>query len=62
MAHMVALRFPARRMSLPPTVETLCLGFWISEPFHFNGKKLLFPSIQNRGNNDDRINLIMDPG
>jgi hypothetical protein len=39
----------------------LCLGFWISEPFHFNGRKDLFPSIQNRGNNDDRINLIMDP-
>jgi hypothetical protein len=37
----------------------LCLGFWISESFHFNGKKDLLPSIQNRGNNN-RINLIMD--
>jgi hypothetical protein len=46
-------------MSLSPIIKMLCLGFWISESFHFNGKKDLLPSIQNRGNNN-RINLIMD--
>jgi hypothetical protein len=39
-------------MSLSTTVKTPRLGFWISEPFYFNSKKDLFPSIQNRGNND----------
>jgi hypothetical protein len=43
-------------------VKVPCLVSWISEPFYFNDKKDLFPSIQNRGNNDDRINLIMDLG
>jgi hypothetical protein len=39
-------------MSLSPTVKMPLLGFWIGEPFNFIGKKDLFPSIQNRGNND----------
>jgi hypothetical protein len=52
MAHEVALRFPAWRMSLSLTEKMLCLGFWISEPFYSNGKNDLFPSIQNRGSND----------
>jgi hypothetical protein len=56
MAHEVALQFLAQRISLPPTVKMSRLGFWISEPFHFNSKKDLFPFIQNRGYNDDRIN------
>jgi hypothetical protein len=28
------------------------LGVWNGEPYSFNGKKDLFPSIQNSGNND----------
>jgi hypothetical protein len=52
MAHEVAPRFPARWMGLSPTVKTPHLGFYIGEPFYSNGKKDLFPSIQNRGNND----------
>jgi hypothetical protein len=49
-------------MSLSPMVKMPCLGFWISEPFQFNGKEDLFPYIPNSGNNDNRINLIMYTG
>jgi hypothetical protein len=48
-------------MSSSPTVKTPHLGYLINEPFYFNSKKDLFPSIQNRANNDDGINLIPDP-
>jgi hypothetical protein len=54
MAYEVAPRFAARRMSLSPMVKMVCLVFWISEPFYSNGKKDLFPSIKNRGNNDEK--------
>jgi hypothetical protein len=48
-------------MSSSPTVKTPHLGYLINEPFYFNSKKDLFPSIQNRANNDDGINIIPDP-
>jgi hypothetical protein len=38
--------------SLSLTITTQRLGFWIGERFSFNGKKDLFPSIQNGGNDD----------
>jgi hypothetical protein len=52
MAHEVVPQFLDRWMSFPPTVKMPHLGFWISEPFYPNGKRDLFPSIRNGGDNE----------